>query len=165
MTMTAAETIRDARRKARLTQVELGERANVNQSVVSAYEAGRREPGVEMLRKLVRAAGFELRFELSALRRSPLQRRVDRNRTELLAALHSLGASNVRLFGSVARGDDGPNSDIDLLVDVDDSVGLFGLGRMRSTAESVLGVTVDIVPANSLKPDAAKRVLDEAVSV
>jgi predicted nucleotidyltransferase len=71
----------------------------------------------------------------------------------------------VRLFGSVARGDDGPDSDVDLLVDVAPGVGLFALGRMRSEAERILGISVDIVPANSLKPDVADRVLAEAIAL
>ena len=82
-----------------------------------------------------------------------------------MRALRNLGASNVRLFGSVARGNDGRESDIDLLVDVVPSVGLFGLGQMRSEAERILGTAVDIVPANSLKPDVAERVLAEVISL
>jgi predicted nucleotidyltransferase len=73
-----------------------------------------------------------------------------------------LGATNVRLFGSVARGDDGPNSDVDLLVDLKPNVGLFALGEMSAEAKRILGCSVDIVPANSLKPDLAERVLAEA---
>jgi predicted nucleotidyltransferase/DNA-binding XRE family transcriptional regulator len=163
MTISAADTILDARRRSGLTQAELGARARVAQSVVSAYESGSRQPGVEMIRKLVNAAGFELTLGLTRRHRSRLQRLVDSNRRDLVTALTNLGASNIRVFGSVARGDDGPDSDIDLLVDVDNSTGLFALGTMRSTAEAILGNSVDVVPANSLKPDAADRILSEAV--
>ena len=163
MPLTASDVIFRARRAAGLTQSELGIRARVTQSVVSAYESGSREPGVEMMRKLVRAAGFELTFELTTAQRSPLQLVVERHGSELTGALGALGASNVRLFGSVARGEDGPGSDVDLLVDVEESTGLFALGRMRTAAESILGVAVDIVPANSLKADVSAKVLAEAV--
>lgn len=64
-----------------------------------------------------------------------------------------LGARNIRLLGRVACGDDSPASDIDLLVDVSTSVGLFVFGRMRSEAERVLGSSVNNSPATSLKPD------------
>ncbi|MBM7505916.1 nucleotidyltransferase family protein [Agromyces aurantiacus] len=92
----------------------------------------------------------------------PLRARLNSNREELVAALAALGASNIRVFGSVARGDESASSDIDLLVDLADDVGLFGLGTMRSTAERILDAPVDIVPASSLKADVADTVLREA---
>ncbi|MDQ1571615.1 MAG: uncharacterized protein QOF79_2289 [Actinomycetota bacterium] len=164
MTQSAAAAIRDARMRAQMSQTELAARASMAQSVVSAYESSRREPSVEMLRKLVGAAGFELQLELTPSKtKSPLQTVVDQNRLRLVRSLSKLGARNVRLFGSVARGDDGPESDIDLLVDINSNVGLFALGQMRGEAERILANSVDIVPANSLKPDVADRVLAEAI--
>ncbi len=164
MTGTAASTIRGARVRAGLTQVELAAKANVAQSVVSAYESSRREPSFEMLRKLVSAAGFDVDVVLvPSPSRSSRRQSVEHNAGRLLRVLSSLGARNVRLFGSVARGEDAAGSDIDLLVDIEPTVGLFALGRMRSEAERILGTTVDIVPADSLKPDVAERVLAEAI--
>lgn len=52
--------VRDARRRAGMSQIELGRRAGVTQSVVSAYESGRRQPSLPTLERLVRAAGLEL---------------------------------------------------------------------------------------------------------
>ncbi|WP_438853887.1 nucleotidyltransferase family protein [Agromyces sp. M3QZ16-3] len=92
----------------------------------------------------------------------PLRARLNACREELVAALEALGASNVRVFGSVGRGDESATSDVDLLVDLADDVGMFGLGTMRSTAERILGAPVDIVPASSLKADVADTVLREA---
>jgi predicted nucleotidyltransferase/DNA-binding XRE family transcriptional regulator len=160
----AATTLRRARERAQLTQAQLAERANVAQSVVSAYESSRREPSLETLRKLVSAAGFDLDVALvPSLPTSPRRRSVEGNQSRLLRTLRALGATKVRLFGSVARGDDEPDGDIDLLVDVAPDVGLFSIGRMRSEAERILGSSVDIVPANSLKPDVVERVLAEAI--
>jgi len=117
-----------------------------------------------MLTRLTAAAGFELRLDLApATPRSRLQSVVEHNRLRLRRELMALGAANIRIFGSVARGDDGPDSDVDLLVDIDESIGLFTLGRMHSAAERVLGVSVDVVPADSLKADVRERVLAEAV--
>jgi len=161
---TSGSTLREARTRARLTQVELAERAGVTQSVVSAYESHRREPSVGMLRSLVGAAGFELALELrKAAPTTSLRSLLDRRRTRLLRELSALGATNVRLFGSVARGTDGASSDVDLLVDVSPEVGLFALARMQSAAERILAVPVDVVPSNSLKPDLRSQVLAEAV--
>jgi uncharacterized protein len=60
-------------------------------------------------------------------------------------------ASRVRLFGSAARGDDRPDSDIDLLVDFDEDSSLFDLMRMSRELEALLGRTVDVVSAGGLK--------------
>ncbi len=88
---------------------------------------------------------------------------VARNRLRLRRELQALGASNIRLFGSVVRGEDGPESDLDVLIDIDETVGLFTLGRMTNAAERLLGVSVDVVPANSLKDDVRHRVFAEAI--
>lgn len=136
------------------------------QSVVSAYESAQREPSVDMLTRLTAAAGFDLRIELApATAKSPLQVVIDRNRLQLRRELQKLGASRIRVFGSVARGEDGPDSDVDLLVDVDDSIGLFALGRMRSAAERLLGVSVDIVPSEGLTPDVRAHILAESIAL
>lgn len=149
-----------------MTQLEVAARANISQSVVSAYESSRRQPSFETLRRLVAATGFDLDVVLVlANPKSNRRQAVDRHRGQLRRVLGGLGAHNVRLFGSVARGDDGPASDVDLLVQIEPGVGLFALGKMRSEAEKILGMPVDIVPENSLKPDVAKRVLAEAIAL
>ncbi|MEX1009389.1 MAG: helix-turn-helix transcriptional regulator [Acidimicrobiia bacterium] len=61
----AGDLLRLARAKAGLTQSELAARAGVAQSLVSAYENGRRQPTLPVLKRLVAAAGFELRARLS----------------------------------------------------------------------------------------------------
>ncbi len=80
-----------------------------------------------------------------------------------IAAAHNL--SNVRVFGSVARGEDTTDSDIDLLVDVAPGVGLLGLARCQHELESLLEATVDLVPADDLKPDVARTVLAEVIAL
>jgi predicted nucleotidyltransferase len=166
MVQTAASTLRNARARAGMTQTELAARAKIAQSVVSAYESSRREPSVETLKKLVAATGFDLDLVLvPAATASARRQAIDLNSARLQRTLAKLGARNIRVFGSVARGDDGPESDIDLLVDIEPDVGLFTLGRMRSEAERILGMTVDVVPANSLKPDVAERLLAEAITL
>jgi transcriptional regulator with XRE-family HTH domain len=60
--VSAAELVREMRRRAGLTQAELGRRANMPRSVVNAYEHGKREPGADALARLAAAAGLELRL-------------------------------------------------------------------------------------------------------
>jgi predicted nucleotidyltransferase/DNA-binding XRE family transcriptional regulator len=167
----AGELLREARRRARLSQVEVARRAGVTQSVVSAYESGRREPSLATLRRLVAATGLELairirdRASLSSPLSGPLGRRVGQHRDEVTRLAAQRGASNVRVFGSVARGEDTENSDVDLLVDLAPEVGLFGLGRLERELTDLLGVRVDVVPAGDLKPDAQRDVIRDAVTL
>lgn len=75
------------------------------------------------------------------------------------------GASNTRVFGSVARGDDTDASDVDLLVDLDEGVGVVSLAGLRRELAELLGVDVDVVPATTLKPGIRDQVLAEAIAL
>lgn len=166
----ASVLLREARRRAGLSQVELGRRAGVTQSVVSAYESGARQPSVPMLARLVAATGFELDMRLTEpATREPtsgvLGQRVRRHLVELQAVLSRYGLANARVFGSVARGEEGSESDVDLLVDVAEGVGLVTLARCQAELEQLLGAPVDLVPAGDLKPGVAAEVLAEAVAL
>ena len=150
--------------------MELGRRAGVTQSVVSAYESGARQPSVPMLARLVAASGFELDMRLSEPATTVptvgvLGQRVRHHRVELQAVLARYGLRNPRVFGSVARGEEGPDSDVDLLVDVPEGVGLVGLGRCQAEIEQLLGTRVDLVPAADLKAGVAAEVLAEALAL
>ncbi|MDA8045004.1 MAG: helix-turn-helix domain-containing protein [Actinomycetota bacterium] len=167
---TAALLLREARLRAGLSQVELGRRAGVTQSVVSAYESGARQPSVPMLARLVAATGLDLDMRLSdpstpEPTSGVLGQRVRQHRVELAAVLASYRLGNPRVFGSVARGEEGPDSDVDLLVDVPEGVGLVGLGRCQAEVERLLGARVDLVPAADLKAGVAAKVLAEAVTL
>jgi predicted nucleotidyltransferase len=141
----------------------------MTQSVISAYESGRRQPALSTLTALVDAAGYDLVIDLqcqsSSLRRlsGPVGRRVRRHRRELVAAAAAHGVSNLRVFGSVARGWDRADSDVDLLVDLPPGLGLLGLGRVEADLEAILGSRVDLVPAPDLKPGVRTRVEREMV--
>lgn len=163
--------MRRARRRAGLTQTELAAKAGVTQSVISAYESGRRQPSLPTLESLVEAAGFDLTI---GLRRSPdrrgqltgpLGRRLQRHRAALVAAANSHGASKLRVFGSVARGEEGPGSDVDLLAELPPGMGLFGLGQLRADLETIIDAPVDLIPASDLKPDVRARVVEELIAL
>lgn len=95
----------------------------------------------------------------------PLGRVLSERRAEVLAIAERHGLTDVRVFGSVARGDDGPDSDVDLLVDLPAGMGLFGLGRAAEELEDLLQVAVDLVPARSLKPRVRPEVEAETVAL
>ncbi len=143
----------------------LARRAGVAQSVVSAYESGARQPSVPMLEKLVVAAGFDIDLQLyprPPQRLGPLGERLSQHRQRALQIAASHGLTNVRVFGSVARGQEKPDSDIDLLVDVAPGVGLLGLFRCQAELEALLGARVDLVPAADLKPGVSVEALSQA---
>jgi len=78
-----------------------------------------------------------------------------------IAARH--GAGNVRVFGSVARGDANADSDIDLLIDIIGPTTSWFPGGLRADLENTLSRRVDIVIARSLNPLLRNAVLNEAV--
>jgi uncharacterized protein len=162
--------LREARTRSNLSQTDLARRAHVAQSVVSAYESGRREPAFGMLERLIAATGHRLDVRLEpsvdarpGLPDTPLGRRLRQRRRQLLAAAAKYGATNVRVFGSVARGEETPDSDIDILVDLSPRSSLITLGRLEREIRDVLGVPVDVVPAEGLRPAVRAEAEKEAI--
>lgn len=84
-------------------------------------------------------------------------------REEVLALAARYGAYNVRVFGSVARGEANEASDLDLMVDLQPGRSLFDLVGLLMKLQDLLGREVDVAPSNGLKPRIRERVLREAV--
>ncbi len=165
----AGKLLKRARVGAQLSQTDVARRAGVAQSVVSAYESGRREPSVSTLERLVQATGHRLVLDLELSRdykpglpSTPLGRRLRQHRRSVITCAARHGASNVRVFGSTARGEDQPESDVDLVVDLDRKAGLFELEALRRELSEILGVSVDVVPSDSLRPRVREEVEREA---
>ncbi|MDK1291074.1 MAG: nucleotidyltransferase domain-containing protein, partial [Actinomycetota bacterium] len=77
-------------------------------------------------------------------------------RSEILAVVARHGASNVRIYGSVARGEAGPDSDIDLLVDMGDGRSLMDLAGLHLELEDLIGFHVEI--GTDVRPRLRERV-------
>ena len=170
MAVDASALLRTARERSHLSQSDLARRAGLAQSVISAYESGRREPSLRTLARLIDATGHELSIDVIplpdrtlGLPDTPLARRLRQRRKAIIKAAQARRAHNIRVFGSVARGDDVDSSDIDLLVDLDEGAGLLDLIGLERELAELLGVKVDVVPDDSLKPQIRDRVLHEAV--
>lgn len=86
-------------------------------------------------------------------------------REAILAIVAEHRARNPRLFGSFARGEEGPESDIDLLVDPQPGFSLFDHAALVQDLEDLLGRVVDVVPEPGLHPALRQRVLREAVPI
>lgn len=81
------------------------------------------------------------------------------------AALDAYGVKAIGVFGSVARGQAGPDSDVDIIVDYDSSVtrGLFGFLEMKEHLEELLGCDVDLVMRSGVHRRLRDRILGETV--
>jgi uncharacterized protein len=144
----AADDLHERSRALLVGAVRTGATAGLSQREI-ASAIGRSQPEVSRL----------LRFHGT----SALGRQLARNRRKVLAFAAAQGIRNIRVFGSVARGTDGPDSDIDLLVDLPARTSLFTLARLETELTDLVGAKVDIVPAGTLREHLAEQALSEAV--
>ena len=84
---------------------------------------------------------------------------------QILALAAKYGASDVRVFGSVARGTADENSDVDFLVNLAPGRSLFDLGGLLYELQKLLGRNVDVITPAGLRPRIRDRVLKEAVPI
>lgn len=97
--------------------------------------------------------------------RGPVGRGVSEHRAEVLEILERHGVQNAKVFGSVARGDDRDDSDVDLLVELPHNTGLLSIARIEAELEAILETTVDLVSVKVLKPAVRSRVERELVAL
>jgi len=83
-------------------------------------------------------------------------------RQEILQIAARHGATNVRVFGSVARGEARPDSDVDILVNLEANRSLLDLARLLRELQALLNCPVDVVTEAGLRPRIRSRVLKEA---
>jgi len=84
-------------------------------------------------------------------------------REEVLRIAAKHGACNVRIFGSVARGEAGPESDVDLLVDIGSTHSSWFPAGLVLELEELLGLKVEVITEASVYPPLKQRILEEAV--
>jgi predicted nucleotidyltransferase/DNA-binding XRE family transcriptional regulator len=166
--------IRRARAGAGLSQAELAERAGTSQPALARYETGASLPTLPTLERLLSACGR--RLQVRAVRATtpspastsvrgqlgPQARALRRHRRRLLDAARECGVRTVRVFGSLARGEDAPDSDIDLLVDLQPGRTLLDLAAFRRQAQAILGLPVDVATPDMLKERIRAEVQAEA---
>lgn len=86
-------------------------------------------------------------------------------RQEILRIAAQYGARNVRVFGSVARGEADDRNDIDLFVEMEPGRSLLDLGGLQYELERLFGRPVDVVTERGVKARIRDRVLREAIPV
>lgn len=186
--MTAAELLVEARKASGLTQSQLAERSGVPQPAISAYERGRRIPGADMFLRLLAANGATVQLDyritrttedspsgqpttstprdehvLPTLPDSPQARALHRHRADVERIAARYGATNLRVFGSVARGEARPDSDIDIVFDYNRELDLMAIIDFGRELETLLGYSIDIGGVRDFKDHALTRILTEAV--
>ena len=129
----APELLRAARDDAGLAQRALAERAGVKQANIAEIERGRRSVSADLLARLLAAADYRPAIP------------TERHATEIKRLGERLGLSNIRVFGSVARGEDHYDSDLDLLVDIAPGASTLRAYAFPSLVEELIGFPVDMV--------------------
>lgn len=167
--MDVARLLRDARKRAGISQAALAARARTSQPAVARYEAGVTIPSLATLERLLAACGGRVVLADGAAVAGP--RRRDRrrdvaplheSRAQVLQAARRHGIRNVRVFGSRARNEATQESDIDLLVDMEPGRTLVDLIGFQQDAETILGTSVDAVAERFLKPSVRAHALRDA---
>jgi hypothetical protein len=168
------QVIRQARRGADLSQVDLAARAGTSQSALARYETGAALPTLPTLERLLAACGRRLEIQTPPARAStpassvrsqlgPQADKLRRQRRRLLDAADKHGIGHLRAFGSLARGEARADSDVDLLVDLKPGRTLLDLAAFRREAAQILDLPVDVATADMLKDRIRDEVLGEAL--
>src|SRR2546425_3820724 len=164
-----ARLIQDARKRARLSQAGLAARAKTSQPAVARYEAGTATPSLATLGRLLAASGSSLVLRASVRPSRVSERRIggrrallQRSRGQLLEAAQRHGVRNIRVFGSVARGDETADSDIDLLVELEPDRTLLDLIGFQQDAQDILGIRVEAATPRFMKGRVRTRAVREA---
>lgn len=150
--MSVGTSLRHRRQSAGLSQRQLALLSGVPQPNISAYESGRRAPATDTLDRLDKVLSV------------PTSERVRSAREGILQAAARRGLSDVRVFGSVARGQAVSGSDVDLLVHPAPEASVFDLAGFMADVEELLGVGVDVVSDRGRGP-AMDRIRAEAVAL
>lgn len=101
-------------------------------------------------------------MELSAM---TFEQLLGTRREDIFRLARKHGAKNIRVFGSVARGEADERSDLDFLVEMEAGRSLLDLGGLQYDLEALLGHPVDVVTERGLKPRMRERILEEAVAL
>lgn len=103
-------------------------------------------------------------FDLNSVKKIKIYELLKNKRSDILSIANQHGAYNIRIFGSVARGEETEQSDIDFLVDydLDKITPWFPMGLIEDL-EALLGKKVDLVTAKSLHYFIRDKVINEAI--
>ncbi|WP_205822889.1 helix-turn-helix domain-containing protein [Microbacterium hydrothermale] len=136
----AAALVKAARLDRGMSQMELARAAGMSQPHVAAIEAARRGISAEVLERLLRAADYRPSIA------------VEEHAAEIIAVGARSGMTDIRVFGSIARGSDHFTSDIDLVAKLDEGRSYLDVARFQNEVESLTGFPVDVVVDGTGRP-------------
>ncbi len=99
------------------------------------------------------------------MNRGDVMNKVDFIRSRILPVFKKYNVKRAGIFGSVARGEDNIQSDVDILIELDDNLSLFDYIRMKLEIEEILGKSVDLVEYNTIKPSIKNKILEEEIRI
>ena len=94
-----------------------------------------------------------------------MNRKIQQIIMKIKPVLEAGGVSRASLFGSVARGENHPDSDIDLLVDIKKPISLLEFVGLQNKLEDAVGTKVDLVEYNTIKPALKKYILGDQIQI
>lgn len=166
--VSAALLVREARERAGLSQRTLASRCKTSQPAIARYESGLTVPRTDTLERLLAACGEELGSlpgggpsSTDVESKGPKGRLLRRLRSRVLEEMTAVGVSNPRVFGSVARGEDTADSDIDILVDLGRDGDVLACYELAERLRPLLG-SVDVTTPALLREDVRQRAFAEA---
>ena len=134
-----------------------------NQLVAAVREASRNGLSQKEIARLIGRSQPEVSRLLHFHGTTPLARRLRAARRQVIETVKAAGGSNVRVFGSVATGQEHEGSDIDLLFRMDQPLGLMDLAGLEIELGTILHADVDLVPDTNIRPTMRERIISEAV--
>lgn len=154
----------EARRARGESKAEVARGAGLSEPAVRRLFSGANpNPTVKTLDAIAEHLGLALSFEPSErAREAPTLEALRAMADDIAKIVGAHGGRNVRVFGSVARGEARPGSDVDLLVEVERGTSLFELSAMETELEALVGCSVDVVTAGH---DRMAHIHDDAVAL
>lgn len=128
------------------------------------YQANQECPVIDELTAILRKLSSP-EIEITKLPGKKMDELVEKHRENILSLARANGICNVRVFGSMARGDAGPESDLDLLVELEPGRSGLALGGFLSDVTGLVHRKVEVVTEKSLHPAIREKVLQEARSL
>lgn len=125
------------------------------------YRANMDCPIYEELRRILEKLTDSVKVE-PKIGQTKMSELVEKYRSQILSIAREKGIRNVRVFGSMARNEAGPESDLDLLVEIDKGKSGFALGGFLIGVSELVHRKVDVVTEKSLHPKIREKVLNEA---
>jgi predicted nucleotidyltransferase len=146
-----------------VSRAELARRMHTSRSTVGrVLDPADESVTLATLSRAAAALGREPAVSLAPERPSVL---LERHRVELKRIAEEHGLENVVVFGSVARGEDTPDSDLDLVADIPEGLDLFAIAVIEEAMGAVIGRKVDLGERRCLKPHVSENVDRESVSL